>query len=203
MRYLDFLVNTDQKRTLNAPQAVETGLLRANITAQNGDQIKSRYDVLFTPGNSFGHMTGGFDLAVVDVFGREIQTKVLRMIREKYAGMMPVGAAEVVVHDERAVVYVPTMFAPTSNVDPIAPYMAMHNALRALTEYEEDNNAYFDRALVPLFCTGTANIPHEVALFQQNEALVEFQRARHQEDLGCLHLFDDGMARYNALIQPR
>lgn len=203
MRFLDFLVNTDAQRTLNAPQAVETGLLRANITKQNGGQIKDRYDVLFTPGNSFGHMTGGFDQAVVEVFGREIQTKVLRMIREKYAGMMPVGCAEVVTMDGKAVVYAPTMFTPTSNVDPIAPYMTMHNALRALAEWEENTGDYYDRALVPLFCTGTATIPHEVALFQQNEALCEFQRARHQEDLGCIHLFDDGMARYNALIQPR
>jgi len=203
MRFLDYLVNSDKQRTLNAPQAVETGLLRANVGKQTAQQILDRYDVLFTPGNSFGHMTGGFDLAVVEVFGREVQTKVLRAIREKYAGMMPVGTAEVIVMDNKAVVYVPTMFAPTSNVDPIAPYMAMHNALRTLAEYEEENDAYFDRALVPLFCTGTANIPHEVALFQQNEALCEFQRARHQEDLGCVHLFEDGMARYNALIQPR
>lgn len=203
MRTLDYLVNSDKQRTLNAPQAVETGLLRANVGKQTAQQILDRYDVLFTPGNSFGHMTGGFDLAVVEVFGREVQTKVLRAIREKYAGMMPVGAAEVIVMDTKAVVYVPTMLAPTSNVDPIAPYMAMHNALRALAEYEEENDAYFDRALVPLFCTGTATIPHEVALFQQNEALVEFQRARHQDDLGCKHLFEDGMARYQALIQPR
>ena len=203
MRFLDYLVNSDKQRTLNAPQAVETGLLRANVGKQTAQQILDRYDVLFTPGNSFGHMTGGFDLAVVEVFGREVQTKVLRAIREKYAGMMPVGAAEVIVMDSKAVVYVPTMFAPTSNVDPIAPYMAMHNALRALAEWEENTGDYFDRALVPLFCTGTANIPHEVALFQQNEALCEFQRARHQEDLGCVHLFEDGMARYNALIQPR
>ncbi|MNB61074.1 hypothetical protein D3C87_1223990 [compost metagenome] len=203
MRSVDFLVNSDKQRTLNVAVAIETGLIRANLGKQTAEQIKSRYDVVFTPGNSFGHMTGGFDLGVVDVFGREVQAAVLKMIREKHAGLMPVGSAEVVVIDGKAIVYVPTMMVPTSTVDPVAPYMAMHQALRALALYEEENDAYFDRLLCPLFCCGTGDINPEVALFQQNEALVEFQRARHQEDLGCVHLFEDGMARYKALTAPR
>lgn len=200
---LDFLVNSDKQRTLTTAEGVDVGLMRATLAKHTADKIKERYDVVFTPGNSFGHMTGGFDLGVVEVFGREAQSAVLRMIKDKYNGMMPVGTAEVVVIDGKAIVYVPTMMVPTQFTDPVAPYMAMHVGLRAYANHLVEADTFYKNALCPLFCTGTGTIDPEVALFQQNQALVEFQLAKHGEDIGCKDLFADGTERYTNLIKKR
>lgn len=203
MRSLDFIVNSSEDRSLSEVIAVEVGLLRATLNKASAAAIKDNYDVIFTPGNSFGHMTGGFDGGLIEVFGKELQEAVTTMIGTYYGGMMPVGSSEVVTIGRHKIVYTPTMMVPTENIDPLAPYFAMHQSLRALALHSLETDMYHDRILTPLFCTGTAKIPHETALFQQNQALVEFQQARNQESLGCKNLFEDGMKRYNELTRVR
>lgn len=203
MLSIDFLVNSDKQRTLTEAVGIETGLMRATFAQHTAAKLKERYDAVLTPGNSFGHMTGGFDLGVVEVFGRPVQAAVLKMIKEKYNGMMPVGSAEVVVVDGKAIVYIPTMMVPTSFTDPIAPYMAMHQGLRALALHMAETDTFFARLVCPLFCTGTGTIDPETALYQQNQALVEFQLAKHGDDIGCSDLFNDGTERYMKLIEKR
>lgn len=203
MRSLDFVVNSSEDRSLNEPIAVEVGLVSVTLNKTNAKLIKDNYDVIFTAGNSFGHMTGGFDGGLIDVFGGELQEAVTNMIGTYYGGMMPVGASEVVTVGKHKIVYTPTMMVPTDRVDPLGPYFAMHHSLRALALHALETDTYHDRILTPLFCTGTAKVPHETALFQQNEALVEFQKARNQESIGCNDLFEDGMKRYNELVRVR
>lgn len=203
MLSIDFLVLNDKQRTLAAAEGIDTGLMRANLNVQTADKIKERYDCVITPGNSFGHMTGGFDLGVVQVFGRGVQSAVLKMISEKYNGMMPVGSAEVVVVDGKAIVYVPTMMAPTAMTGVLDPYMLMHQALRAYARHLVEADTFYARLLCPLFCTGTGSADPDIALFQQNQALVEFQAAKHGEDLGCTDLFGDGTDRFTRLLQGR
>lgn len=167
---------------------------------QAAKRIYSEYDVVICPGNSFGHMTGGFDQGVVDVFGTEVEDKVRAMIEEKYFGMMPVGSSEVVMHDERAFVYTPTMMVPVSFTDIVLPYMAMYSSLLAIHRYEQGKNHQFEQALCPLFAAGTGGAHPATALSQQLTALSEFLRAINGGASNmCEHLFRDGMTRYHRL----
>jgi O-acetyl-ADP-ribose deacetylase (regulator of RNase III) len=203
MKSIDFLVLNDRQRTLTIAPGVETGLIRAVLNTQTADAIKERYDAVITPGNSFGHMTGGFDLGVVQVFGREAQHEVLKMIKDKYNGMMPVGSAEVVVVRDKAIVYVPTAMVPTSMTGVLDPYMLMHQALRAYATHLAESATFYERLLCPLFCTGAGSADPNIALYQQNQALVEFQNAKHGEYLGCKDIFGDGQERFMELLSSR
>ena len=166
------------------------------LSTSTAEKIKPRYDAVFCPGNSFGHMTGGFDQGVVDVWGSQVEEAVRAMIREKYFGMMPVGASEVIVIDGRAFVYTPTMMVPTPHTSPDAPYMFMHSALHALHRREQASKTTYGRVLVPLYCAGTGSAHPLTALRQQATALVEFFDGINGDDIGCLDLFRDGTARY-------
>jgi len=169
------------------------------LSEQSAALVKPQYDAVFCPGNSFGHMTGGFDQGVVDVWGQAVEDAVVAMIDEKYFGMMPVGFSEVVVVEGRAFVYTPTMMVPNDQTPPDAPYMHMHSALHALYRHEQATKTTYGRLLVPLYCAGTgASLPY-VALRQQTAALVEFFDGLNGESLGCSDLFRDGTRRYRTL----
>ena len=162
--------------------------------------IYGYYDLIFCPGNSFGHMTGGFDLGVVQCFGQEVEDKVKEMINKKYFGMMPVGASEIVFHDNRGFVYTPTMMVPTSNIDPITAYTCMYSAYLKVLEVEKEFGQEFELALCPLYGAGTGGINPKVALKQQCMALKEISKAmKSGEPNECSHLFKDGKSRYETL----
>lgn len=203
MKNFDFAVRTDRDRRLERIDGINTELVMIHLAQHTSEVVKRRYDVIFTPGNSFGHMTGGFDLGVVHVFGNRIQEAVMDMIVDRYNGMMPVGAAEVVVVDEKAVVYVPTMMVPTKFTGHVDPYMLMHQGLRALDVHVKEASATYDRVLCPLFSAGTGGCDPEIALYQQHLALSEFMKAKQGVFLGCNHLFKDGMSRYTSLLRGR
>lgn len=200
---IDFLVKGGGQFEIIKAEHCEVGLVNLFLDVSSATTVKDRYDLIFTPGNSFGHMTGGFDLGVVEVFGREIQMKVLEMIKQKYSGMMPVGSAEVVQIDNHAVVYVPTMMVPTRNTGLIDPYMLMWQGLRAVDQFTKENGVHFRHALCPLFCAGTGGSAPDVALHQQNMAVYEHRLSRSGAHLGCTDLFSDGMIRYNSLFQGK
>ncbi|MCY1297555.1 hypothetical protein D9M68_19340 [compost metagenome] len=186
--WLDFEVGQVSGKLTNSPQSKEK---------------YSVYDLVFCPGNSFGHMTGGFDQGVVDVFGDEVEVKVRAMIEEKYFGMMPVGASEVVMHEGRGFVYTPTMMVPTKFTDIVIPYMCMYSSLLAAHRYEVSNDHQFARVLCPLFGVGTGSSDPHMALHQQLSALGAFIRgAMNKHSNMCTDLFKDGTARYLRLLRP-
>jgi hypothetical protein len=175
-----------------------------SVFLKDDDEVReslNRFDLVFCPGNSFGHMTGGFDQGVVDVYGSEVETTIRQMIATKYFGMMPVGRAEVVVVNGRGFVYTPTMFVPTQFTDVLLPYMSMYSSLVAVHEYERKNGMVFKKALCPLYCVGTGGAVAEVALRQQRQALLEFKMALVGANNGCADLFKDGMKRYMNLAK--
>jgi hypothetical protein len=74
----------------------------------------SQFDAIITPGNSFGHMTGGFDGALVDYFGDELDQLVRQAIKSEWLGELPVGnAIRITMSDmSTCLIYAPTMRVP-------------------------------------------------------------------------------------------
>jgi len=172
-----------------------------HLTEYTRPIFETRYDLIFCPGNSFGHMTGGFDKGVVDVYGDAVETAVREMIAQKYFGMMPVGASEVVTVNGRGFVYTPTMMVPTPYTGMVDPYMLMFQSLHAVLRYERETGLTFQRALCPLFCAGTGGSTPKVALRQQSRALTEFHAGLGGASLGCKDLFRDATSRYMTLAR--
>jgi O-acetyl-ADP-ribose deacetylase (regulator of RNase III) len=42
------------------------------------------YDCVVTPGNSFGDMSGGFDICVIDLLGEDLQARVFQILKAKF-----------------------------------------------------------------------------------------------------------------------
>jgi hypothetical protein len=95
------------------------------------------FDVLFTPGNSFGFMDGGFDLAVRNRYpGAEPEIQAI--IKQFYYGMLAVGQAFVAFNNiGKAIAYAPTMRVPEPIVNTDNVYWAFRAALMATRAWAE------------------------------------------------------------------
>ncbi|ARV77446.1 tail protein [Pseudomonas phage Noxifer] len=153
---------------------------------------RADFHAIITPGNSYGHMTGGLDQAVVDLVGDWVEPLVRDTIQNDYCGELNVGSAFIATNLKSKfphVVYAPTMRSPThlprgSDV----PYTAMLAALQAIHRWNDRNpDQPITNILMPLFGVGTGMIPIPTALRQQARAL-----ARYSNDKPIEHLFKDG-----------
>lgn len=72
-------------------------------------------DAIVSPANSFGFMDGGLDAALVERFGMYAETRPKQTIRDKHAGELLVGRAEVCPTNDSTVPWLicaPTMRVP-------------------------------------------------------------------------------------------
>jgi O-acetyl-ADP-ribose deacetylase (regulator of RNase III) len=103
--------------------------------------LGARADALITPGDSYGDMSGGFDLAVRNLLGQGVQHQIQTHIQHHYFGELNVGAAFVTkLHDITGpfqhLVYAPTMRVPRPwPPDSDVPYLSMLAALQAIGQY--------------------------------------------------------------------
>lgn len=133
------------------------------------------YEYLLTPGNSYGQMTGGFDLAVRNIFPHSEQ-EVQEQIQSHWGGMCPVGGHVLAgVGDMqmpmKTLIYTPTMRIPmvidgTENV-----YWAYRQGMRVAQTLCGDGGraGFFSptnlvsgspiRVLVPAFGTACGRVP--------------------------------------------
>lgn len=112
-----------------------------------------QYDCMVSAGNSFGLMDGGVDLAIVQKFGRSLESKVQEVIIEQYLGEQPVGTAFVVETDDEHhpfLIHAPTMRTPLFIRYTDYPYLAMWAVLRAVHQH----NLQSDKKIMTLACPG-------------------------------------------------
>jgi hypothetical protein len=80
-----------------------------------GSLLDLRCDVLVSPANSFGDMSGGIDQVIDNRYKGVAQRAVVQRIRETWLGELPVGAALIVATDRShlpLIVVAPTMRGP-------------------------------------------------------------------------------------------
>jgi O-acetyl-ADP-ribose deacetylase (regulator of RNase III) len=119
-----------------------------------GDYFQRPADAIVSPANSFGIMDGGLDLAIRNVLGDHVETRVQKAILARHHGELPVGSAEIVATDHQRwpfLVSAPTMRVPESVAHTINPYLAFRAALVAV---ENHNRQAATAKIATLVCCG-------------------------------------------------
>lgn len=109
---------------------------------------QNKVDCVVSPANSYGLMDGGFDLALSEYFGWELQKRVQDYIIKNYRGEQPVGTSFIIDtgKDDIKLIHTPTMRVPISVKDPMIVYQCTRTSLMTALE----NN--IESIVIPAFC---------------------------------------------------
>lgn len=158
---------------------------RWHLEVDHGSILDADVDALVSPGDSFGTMDGGVELAIVDHHGPHVRERVQHAIADEAHGELVVGRALVVpLAPVRPawLVAAPTMRVPMRlPADTVNPYLAMRAALQAVrhgTVRDVDGRPRPVREVVtslavPGLGTGTGRVDPDVAARQMVAALVD------------------------------
>ena len=104
-------------------------------------------ECIVSPANSYGIMDGGYDLAITNYFGKDLQQKVQDYIIENYYGEQPVGTSFIIEtnRDNQFLIHTPTMRIPSIVKDDLIIYQCMRTTLMLAKE----NN--IESILIPMF----------------------------------------------------
>ena len=87
-------------------------------------------ECVVSPANSFGLMDGGYDLAITNYFGLDLQKKVQQYIIDNLCGEQPVGTSIIVdINEKQKLIHTPTMRTPSQIKDPLVIYSCMRTCL--------------------------------------------------------------------------
>jgi O-acetyl-ADP-ribose deacetylase (regulator of RNase III) len=103
----------------------------------------TKYDCMVSAANSFGLMDGGVDLAIINFFGTQLQSKVQKYIIENYDGEQPIGTSFIMKTDHKDHPYLahtPTMRVPYSIQKTDYVYLAMKAMLKAVADHNKIHN---------------------------------------------------------------
>lgn len=134
---------------------------------QVGDLLSAGADAVVSPGNSFGDMGGGVDRAIDLHYEGLAQAAARDVIRERWLGELPVGAAELVYFDRadpRYLVLAPTMRVPGNVATTINAYLATRAALVCVTRANQRGIARIEHLAMTGMCSGVGGMrPGRVA----------------------------------------
>ena len=111
-----------------------------------------RFDCVVSPGNSYGIMDGGFDLALCRYFGPQLMPRVQETIRREFFGEQPVGTAVVVETGDSKhpfLAHAPTMRIPTDIQGTDNCYRAIAAVLREVALFNRDHGDCIASVLCP------------------------------------------------------
>jgi hypothetical protein len=97
------------------------------------DILETRSDAILLPGNSFGFLSSGLELRVLERHGWDLEVDLRGRIRRDHAGELLVGQAIVLrPAGGRAIVYAPVWRTPRKLAATVNVYLAVRGALLAL-----------------------------------------------------------------------
>lgn len=139
-------------------------------------------DVIVSPANSFGSMSGGFDKAIIDFFGYPLEIKIQLYIKNHFYGEQLVNTSfiidipptnEISKSKQFKLIHTPTMRLPSKILDPLVIYEAMRSTLMcALDNYIYEN----DTILIPAFGGLTGRVKPEIIAYYMKEAYLQIKR---------------------------
>ena len=121
---------------------------------------RENVECIVSPANSFGLMDGGYDLAITEWFGDQLQKRVQQYIIDNYCGEQLVGTSFIINANEKGqkLIHTPTMQTPRKIVDTFIIYQCMRSTL--MCAYK--NNV--QSILIPLFGGGCGGVhPQTIA----------------------------------------
>ena len=119
---------------------------------------KSDVECIVSPANSFGLMDGGYDFAITDWFGGQLQEDVQKYIMENYFGEQPVGTSFIIPIGDtgKTLIHTPSMQTPRALLDPFVVYQCMRSTL--MCAYQNGVKSI----LIPLFGGGCGEVAPQV-----------------------------------------
>lgn len=151
-----------------------------DVAIVDADLLSIECDAIVAPGNSFGFMDGGLDLAISKKYGWKIQEELQKTIKSSNLREILIGQCETIDLPEKArhILYTPTMRVPTSNLiaKSVNAYLAMKAAL-----IESIKNPDINAVAIPGLCTGTGKMPVDIAAKQMFEAYDEVYNNNFKE----------------------
>ena len=96
-----------------------------------------RVECVVSPANSYGLMDGGYDRAITEWFGNQLQERVQQYIIDHYFGEQPVGTSFLIDagKDGQKLIHTPTMRVPSRILDPSVVYQCMRTTLMTAIEH--------------------------------------------------------------------
>ena len=100
-----------------------------------------------SPANAFGLMDGGYDLAITEWFGDQLQKRVQQYIIHHFYGEQPVGTSFLIDagKDSQSLIHTPTMRTPQRILDPRVIYQCMRTTLMCAAEHS------IESIVIPMF----------------------------------------------------
>jgi O-acetyl-ADP-ribose deacetylase (regulator of RNase III) len=92
---------------------------------------KNKVECIVSPANSYGLMDGGYDLAITNWFGEQLQKRVQKYILDNFYGEQPVGTSFIIDagKDNQKLIHTPTMRVPSKIIDASIIYQCMRTTL--------------------------------------------------------------------------
>ena len=119
---------------------------------------KENVECIVSPANAFGLMDGGYDLAITQWFGPELQKRVQQYIIDNYYGEQPVGTSFIIDANEKGqkLIHTPSMQTPREILDPFVVYQCMRSTL--MCAYQNNVKSI----LIPLFGGGCGGVHPQI-----------------------------------------
>ncbi|WP_201754647.1 macro domain-containing protein [Pseudoflavonifractor sp. 60] len=107
-----------------------------------------------SPANAFGLMDGGYDLAITEWFGDQLQERVQQHIIHHFYGEQPVGTSFLIDagKDGQSLIHTPTMRTPQRVLDPRVIYQCMRATLMCAAEHN------IESIVIPMFGGSTGGV---------------------------------------------
>ncbi len=111
-------------------------------------------ECVVSPANAFGLMDGGYDYAITEWYGDQLQSRVQQYIVEHFYGEQPVGTSFLIDagKDNQTLIHTPTMRTPQSILDARVIYQCMRTTL--MTAIDHNINSI----VIPMFGSGVGNV---------------------------------------------
>lgn len=116
-------------------------------------------ECVVSPANAFGLMDGGYDLAITEWFGNQLQERVQQYILEHFYGEQPVGTSFLIDAgmDGQSLIHTPTMRTPQPILNPGIIYQCMRTTLMCAMEHQVGS------IVIPMFGGATGRVRPQLA----------------------------------------
>ena len=112
-------------------------------------------ECIVSPANSFGYMNGGYDAAITDYFGLEVEKEVRRYIDKYLFGEQPIGTSIMVPipNTDKKLIHTPTMRLPSPIKEPLIIYQCMRTTMMMAVTNK------IHSIVIPAFGGSTGQVP--------------------------------------------
>lgn len=134
-------------------------------------------ECIVSPANSFGYMNGGYDEAITDYFGHDVEKEVQKFINTHLFGEQPVGTSIMVdiPKTNKKLIHTPTMRLPSPIKDEMVIYHCMRSTLISAI------NGKINSIVIPAFGGATGKVkPGVIAKYMSlaYKQIIEYIKSR-------------------------